>query len=194
MKLTRFEDLKMWKLAHKLFIDVAEIVKTFPKYEKYDLANQMRRSARSIPSDISEGFGRSHFNDKLTFYERCRASLDELRNHFHEALGNKYIDEVCYKRFVKKIKEIGYLLNRMMKGVQRARDLYKNEKRLTGHSRRSLNSIHEVNNVSRQTRLFAIRNAFIFPERSSYFQPFMAYFERETLYSSLLWLTYIPKE
>ena len=42
---------------------------------------------------ISEGFGRFHFNDKLTFYERCGASLDELKNHFHEALGNKYIGE-----------------------------------------------------------------------------------------------------
>jgi four helix bundle protein len=95
---------------------------------------------RSISSDISEGFGRFHFNDKLTFYERCRASLDELRNHFQEALGNKYIDEDCYKRFFKKINEIGYLLNRMMKGVRAARDLYENEKRSKRYSRRSLTS------------------------------------------------------
>ena len=89
MKLTRFEDLKVWQLAHKLSIDVATLVKSFPKEEKYDLTGQMRRSARSIPSDISEGFGRFHFNDKLTFYERCGGSLDELRNHFQEALGNQ---------------------------------------------------------------------------------------------------------
>jgi len=101
----------------------------------------MRRSARSIPPDISEGFGRFHFNDKLTFYERCRASLNELRNHFQEALGNKYIDGDCYKRFFKRISEIGYLLNRMMKGVRTARDLHENEKRLKRCSRRSLTSI-----------------------------------------------------
>jgi hypothetical protein len=53
-----------------------------------------------------------------TFYERCGASLGELRNHFQEALGNKYIDEDCYKSFFGKINEIGYLLNRMMKGVR----------------------------------------------------------------------------
>jgi len=115
-------------------------VKTFPIYEKYDLARQMRRSVRSIPSDISEGFGRVHFNDKLTFYERCRASLDELRNHFQEALGNKYIDEDFYKSFFKKINEIGYLLNRMMKGVRTARDLHGNGRRIKSHSRRSLTS------------------------------------------------------
>ena len=61
MKLTRFEDLKVWQLAHKLSIEIAELAKSFPRDEKYDLGGQMRRSARSIPSDISEGFGRFHF-------------------------------------------------------------------------------------------------------------------------------------
>ena len=143
MKITRFEDLKVWQLAHKLSIEIAELAKSFPRDEKYDLGGQMRRSARSIPSDISEGYGRFHFNDKLTFYERARASLGELRNHFQEASGNKYIDEDCYKRFLKKVNEIGYLLSRMMKGVRTARDLHENEKRLKRYSRRSLTSSSE---------------------------------------------------
>ena len=99
------------------------------------------RPPGSFYADISEGFGRHHFNDKLTFYERARASLGELKNHFQEALGNKYIDEYCYKRFFKKIDEIGYLLNRMMKGVRTARDLH--EKRFKRYSRRSLSSSSE---------------------------------------------------
>ena len=141
MKITRFEDLKVWQLAHKLSLEIAKLVKSFPRDERYDLSGQMRRSARSIPSDISEGFGRFHFNDKLTFYERCGGSLDELRNHFQETLGNKYIDKDCYKSFFKKINEVGYLLKRMMKGVRTARDLHENEKRLKRYSRRSLTSI-----------------------------------------------------
>ncbi len=67
MKITWLEDLRVWQLAHRLSLDIAGLVRTFPKDEKYDLANQMRRSARSIPSDMSEGFGRFHFNDKITF-------------------------------------------------------------------------------------------------------------------------------
>ena len=51
----------MKQLSHKLALEVSELVNTFPKNEKYDLVSQMRRSARSIPSDISEGFGRFHF-------------------------------------------------------------------------------------------------------------------------------------
>ena len=140
MKLTRFEDLKVWQLAHKLSIDVARLVKSFPKEEKYDLTGQMRRSARSIPSDISEGFGRFHFNDKLTFYERCRASLGELRNHFEEALDNSYIEKDSYDRFFQEMNEIGYLLNKMMRNVCRARASYEAERKLKRNSSRRLTS------------------------------------------------------
>ena len=140
MKLTRFEDLKVWQLAHKLSIDVAKLVKSFPRAEKYDLVGQMRRSTRSIPSDISEGFGRFHFNDKLTFYERCRASLGELRNHFMEALGNKYIDEDTYNRYCNGMKEIGFLLNRLIRNVKKARDDYENARKLKRNSSQRLTS------------------------------------------------------
>jgi len=140
VKITRFEDLKVWQLAHKLSLDVAKLVKDFPRDEKYDLADQMRRSARSIPSDISEGFGRFHFNDKLTFYERARASLGELRNHFKEALGNGYVDQATDDKFSKNMNEIGFLLSRMMKNVRRARDSHENEKKSKRVSRRSITS------------------------------------------------------
>ena len=140
MKLTRFEDLKVWQLAHKLSVEVATLVKSFPKEEKYDLIGQMRRSARSIPSDISEGFGRFHFNDKLTFYERCRASLGELRNHFEEALDNRYIGKESYDRFSEEMDEIGYLLNKMMRNVSRARASYGAQKKLKRNSSRRLTS------------------------------------------------------
>ena len=136
MKLTRFEDLKVWRMAHKLSLDIARLVKNFPKDEKYDLACQMRRSARSIPSDISEGFGRYYFNDKLTFYERARASLGELRNHFEEALGNRHIEKDSYDRFFQEMNEIGYLLNKMMRNVCRARASYEAERKLKRNSNR----------------------------------------------------------
>jgi four helix bundle protein len=100
----------------------------------------MRRSARSIPSDISEGFGRFHFNDKLTFYERARASLGGLRNHFKEAIENGYIKREIYDKFFAKMNETGCLLNRLMRNIRSARDFYENEKKSKRPSRRSLSS------------------------------------------------------
>ncbi|MCK4234043.1 four helix bundle protein [candidate division WOR-3 bacterium] len=132
MRVKSFRDLKVWQLSHKLSIDIARLVKLFPKDEQYDLSIQMRRSARSIPSNISEGFGRFHFNDKLTFYERSRASLDELKNHFSEALGNRYITNHKYDIFNKRMNEISFLLSKLMKGIIKARENYEQQRKNKG--------------------------------------------------------------
>jgi four helix bundle protein len=121
MKVRTFRDLKVWRLSHELSIDVSALVKDFPKHEKYDLADNIRRAARSIPSNISEGFVRYHFNDKLTFYERAYASLQELKNHFSEALANKYVSQRSFDGFDKRMNEIGFLPVRLMKGIKQAK-------------------------------------------------------------------------
>ncbi len=133
-EIKNFKNLKIWQKAHKLSLDIAKLVKTFPKNEKYDLVSQMRRSARSIPSDISEGFGRFHFNDKLTFYERGRSSLLELRNHFEEALGNNYIDKDIFHSFQQQMNEVNFLLNKMISNIKKARDNYELQKKSKRHS------------------------------------------------------------
>lgn len=133
MKIKRFEDLKVWQLSHKLSIEVSDLVKTFPKDEKYDLADQMRRSARSIPSAIAEGFGRFHFNDKLTLYERGRASLKELRNHFAEARENEYVNDKEKRYYDNMMSEIEFLLNRMMSKIRKHREEYEVQKKARQH-------------------------------------------------------------
>jgi len=128
-EIKNFKDLIVWQKAHKLSLDIAKLVRAFPKDEKYDLVSQMRRSARSIPSDISEGFGRFHFNDKLTFYERGRSSLLELHNHFEEALGNNYIDKDIFHSFQQQINEVNFLLNKMISNIKKARDRHELQKK-----------------------------------------------------------------
>ena len=54
-----YRDLKVWQLAHQLTVAVCKLVQRFPSYEQFGLANQMRRSAISIPANIAEGNGRS---------------------------------------------------------------------------------------------------------------------------------------
>jgi DNA modification methylase len=60
-----------------------------------------------------------------------------LRNHFKEALGSGYVDGIVWDRFLKRMNEIGYLLNKMMKNVRTARDSYEQERKSKrGSSRR----------------------------------------------------------
>ena len=56
MKYSGYRDLKVYKLAYRLAMDIFEITKTFPNDEKYSLVDQMRRSSRSVPANIAESW------------------------------------------------------------------------------------------------------------------------------------------
>lgn len=124
MKIISFKDLLVWKLANELSGEIYELVKTFPKEEKYDLIGQLKRSSRSVPANISEGWGRFHFNDKLSYYDRSLGSLEETENHLIEARKNNYIDEEKKQCFDNKILKIMILLKRMIKNIIKKRDEY----------------------------------------------------------------------
>ena len=54
-----FRELKIWQRSMNLAEEVYKIVADFPKEERFGLASQIKRCAVSIPSNISEGAGRS---------------------------------------------------------------------------------------------------------------------------------------
>lgn len=87
-----FEELEVWKVAREIRIFVSKVVKTFPPEEKYRLSDQLIRSSRSIGDNISEGFGRYHYQENIQFCRHSRGSLNETLNHFITALDEKYID------------------------------------------------------------------------------------------------------
>ena len=66
-----FEDLDCWKKITVLRRTLAELVKDFPADEKYRLANQIIRAARSATSNIAEGYGRFHYQENIQY---CRQS------------------------------------------------------------------------------------------------------------------------
>src|SRR3989338_6597917 len=90
-KIREFTDLKVWQEAHKLVLLVSEQTRKFPKEEIFGLTSQMRRSAVSISSNISEGFGRQGYKEKVQFYYLSQGSLTELKNQFFIARDILYI-------------------------------------------------------------------------------------------------------
>ncbi len=51
----KFEKLKVWEKAVDLSGEVSDLVKTFPKEERYVLSSQIQRAADSISLNIAEG-------------------------------------------------------------------------------------------------------------------------------------------
>lgn len=79
-KIESFTDLNVWKEGHKLVVMIYKITKKFPSEETYSLIDQMRRSAASITANITEGFGRQTYKEKVQFYYMAKGSLSELKN------------------------------------------------------------------------------------------------------------------
>jgi len=82
MRKSSFEDLECWKASRDLRLYVTkEIVPTFPKEEKFRLADQMIRASRSVTANIAEGYGRYHYLDEAKFLSNSRGSLHEVLDH-----------------------------------------------------------------------------------------------------------------
>ena len=56
-----YRDLDIYKLARKLAIEVHEMSLQLPKFEMYEEGCQIRKSSKSVKSNIVEGFGRRRY-------------------------------------------------------------------------------------------------------------------------------------
>lgn len=72
------EQLEAWKVSMQLVKSVYQLTGDFPDEERYGLAQQMRRAAVSIPSNLAEGAGRNGDKEFLYFIGIARGSLAEL--------------------------------------------------------------------------------------------------------------------
>jgi four helix bundle protein len=79
MPAKRFEDVDIWKKAHRFVLDVYRLTDVFPKQEIFGLTSQFRRAAVSIPANFAEGFKKRGLADKLRFYNIAQGSLEECR-------------------------------------------------------------------------------------------------------------------
>jgi len=74
-----FQDLVVWREAHRFVLGVYPYTATFPKVETYGLAIQMRRAAVSIAANIAEGFRKRGKADKACFMNTAEGSVEESR-------------------------------------------------------------------------------------------------------------------
>ena len=77
-----FEDLDCWKACRALRLFVArELCPVLPKEERFRLADQVLRAARSSTANIAEGYGRFHYLDNAKFCSNARGSCWEVVDH-----------------------------------------------------------------------------------------------------------------
>ncbi|MBV9877220.1 MAG: four helix bundle protein [Verrucomicrobia bacterium] len=53
-----FRDLRVYRLARRAVTEIFDVTKGFPREERYELTDQIRRSARATKALIAEGWAR----------------------------------------------------------------------------------------------------------------------------------------
>ncbi len=76
--MNNYKELIVWQKSMYLVEMVYQLTALFPDEEKFGLTNQIRRSAVSVPSNISEGAGRNSKKEFRNFLGIANGSLNEL--------------------------------------------------------------------------------------------------------------------
>ena len=91
-----------------------------PKFEMYETASQIRRSSKSVRSNIVEGYGRRIYKQEfLRFLTYALASNDETIDHLETLRETKSLkNETVFKEIHEMIDKLGKKLNRFIIGVE----------------------------------------------------------------------------
>lgn len=78
-----YKDLEIYRISHELAVEVHKMtLRDLPKIEMYETGSQIRRSSKSVPATIVEGFGRKRYQTEFIRYiTYAIASANETVEH-----------------------------------------------------------------------------------------------------------------
>jgi four helix bundle protein len=110
------DKLDVFRKAYELSLAIHKRSLSFPKFEQYELASQLRRSSKSICSNLGEGMGKqASSKDVIRFIRMALGSCDETRIWLKYAVDLGYIEAEEYGRFHESYCEVGRMLTGLLK-------------------------------------------------------------------------------
>jgi len=115
-KIRSVRDLEVYKKSFNTAMEIFEISKSFPKEERYSLTDQIRRSSRSVCSNLAEAWRKRNY--KAVFINKLSDSIAEAaetQTWLEFALACKYIDKMIFDELDTKYEHIFAMLHTMEK-------------------------------------------------------------------------------
>lgn len=116
------KQLEVWKNSMRLASEIYLKTKGFPSSEIYGLSSQIRRSAVSIPSNISEGAARMKSTEFHYFLRISFGSLAELETLLMLAVDLGYLKSDEYKPLQKQIILVSAQLSGLLRAIKSKTD------------------------------------------------------------------------
>ena len=116
-----YKNLEIWKEARELSTKIHEMSLTLPKLEQFEEAQQIRRSSKSVRSNIVEGYGRRVYKqDFIKFIIYALSSNDETIDHLETLFETKSLtDELVYQELHHRLEVLGRKINNFLIAVER---------------------------------------------------------------------------
>jgi four helix bundle protein len=116
-----YKKLEIWQLARDVSIGLHRMtIDLLPKFEMYEEGSQIRRSSKSIRSNIVEGYGRRRYKqDFIRFLTYAHASCDETIDHLETLQETGSLkDESLFKQLRDQLDRLGGKLNLFIQSVE----------------------------------------------------------------------------
>jgi four helix bundle protein len=88
-----YKEMNFYQLSLDLVDLTYDAIKQFPIEERFSLADQMRRSSTSVPSNIAEGAGRDTQKQLFQFLSNAKGSLNELETQYDIVERRGYVEK-----------------------------------------------------------------------------------------------------
>jgi four helix bundle protein len=117
-------DLRVFQLAYKLAMQIFLESRTFPKEERYSLTDQIRRSSRSVPSNIAEGFRKRRYpNAFISKLADSDGEASETQVWLDFARDCGYLTQERYDEMTAGYEAVGRMLGTMISHPEKFRPL-----------------------------------------------------------------------
>ena len=117
------DELNVYNLSMELGDKSWKIIHHWDYFLKDTLGKQLIRAVDSVAANISEGFGRYHFNEAKHFGYYARGSLYETKTWLTKAYNRKLISEEVFNEFMNDINNLDVKLNNYIKSIGKQESL-----------------------------------------------------------------------
>jgi len=110
-----YRDLIVYQKSYKLAMEIFEISKSFPKEEKYSLTDQIRRSSRAVPANISAAWVKRKY--PKSFVSKLLDALEEESETevwLDFSYDSQYIDSGTHILLIERYREVAKMLSSMI--------------------------------------------------------------------------------
>ena len=113
-----YRKLDVYNLSKQFVMQVYQLLRGYPEYERYALCDQLRRAVISIPSNIAEGAGRMALKERMHFYDIAYGSLTETLCQLEISRDLNYINDEQFSSLELTASRISMTLIALKKSIQ----------------------------------------------------------------------------